>query len=148
MWNDTVRRRIIANLDTIYYEENAPMTERTTFKVGGPADLLVEPASPEELILLNHLATATGAPLTVIGGGSNLVVKDGGIRGLVMVIGPRLASWEDQGGGIILATAGIRLTELSSVAAKMGLAGLESAAGIPGTLGGAVTMNAGAYGGE
>ena len=130
----------------IALREHAPMAAFTTLRLGGPADLLAEPASPEELRRCLTAARAAGVPVTVIGRGSNLLVRDGGIRGLVIrttgMKGLRLS------GSRIEAQAGATLYEAARLAAHEGLAGLAFAAGIPGTVGGGVLMNAGAYGGE
>ena len=132
------------------YGFDVPMASRTTFRVGGPADLLVEPSTMEQCIaLMEWVRQCDNVPVTVIGGGSNLLVLDGGIEGLVIVIGEHFASYKVHAtSGIITADAGVRLSELSRAAAEAGLGGLEFASGIPGTLGGALVMNAGAYGSE
>ena len=132
------------------YGFDVPMASRTTFRVGGPADALVEPATMEQSIaLLEWAKYLDNVPVTVIGGGSNLLVLDGGIEGLVVVIGERFASYNVHAtSGVVRAEAGVRLSELSRAAAEVGLGGLEFASGIPGTLGGALVMNAGAYGSE
>lgn len=121
---------------------NEPMKNHTTFRVGGNADILVIPSSKEELIECLKL----DVPKFVMGNGSNLVVKDGGIRGLVIKT-TNLKNLEINE-NVIDADAGCMLAKISMVARDNLLAGLEFASGIPGTLGGAVYMNAGAYGGE
>lgn len=126
---------------------NAPMSEYTTLKLGGPADYLASPASEEELAALFAEARRADLPVTVIGHGSNLLVLDGGIRGLVIRLGKNMSRIEVKGNRV-KAQAGIMLGALAAAAAEAGLTGLEFASGIPGTLGGAVTMNAGAYDGE
>ena len=125
----------------------APMSEHTTLKIGGPADLLAQPASREELRLILSRAAEAGCPVTVIGNGSNLLVRDGGIRGLVVKIGPEMGA-VTANGRMLHAQAGALLSAVSREAAKRSLAGLAFAAGIPGTIGGGTYMNAGAYGGE
>lgn len=124
-----------------------PMSMHTTFKIGGPADLLVSPASIEQMKTVLHYCNDHKVPVIVIGAGSNLLVRDKGIRGIVIKLGRGLkdVSVEDKR---IYAEAGITITELSKIAARHSLSGLEFAEGIPGSLGGAVFMNAGAYGGE
>lgn len=126
-----------------------PMSAYTSFRVGGPADALVEAESPDDIALLVQAAVASGMPYTVIGLGTNLLVLDGGIRGLVIRVGPGLSDtvW-DCSPHTAVAGAGVPLAGLSRAAAQRGLTGLEFAEGIPGTVGGAVVMNAGAYGGE
>lgn len=118
------------------------MSKHTSFKTGGKAEYFVTPESKEELIEILKLE----APITVIGNGSNLLVKDNGIRGIV-VSTIKLRNYKIDG-DTIEADAGMPLIMLSKIAAENGLTGLEFACGIPGTLGGAVFMNAGAYGGE
>lgn len=128
-------------------EENASMARYTTFRIGGAAEVLCEPESREEVCGLVSLLKDKNEPYTIIGNGSNLLVSDAGIDGVVIRIARRMNKAEVLGEKIS-AESGILLSELSSVAAKAGLTGLEFASGIPGTLGGAIYMNAGAYGGE
>ena len=127
--------------------ENAPMPRYTTFRVGGPADVLFLPASVEELQQALAAAKEEGIPACLIGNGSNLIVRDGGIRGLVIVLGEPFSEVRVEGTQV-WAQAGARLSAVAAAAQRAGLAGLEFASGIPGTLGGGCAMNAGAYGGE
>ena len=127
--------------------ENAPMSRYTTFRVGGPADALFLPASVEELQAVLAAAKAEGVPVCLIGNGSNLIVRDGGIRGLVIALGEPFSELRVEGTQL-WAQAGARLSAVAAAAQRAGLAGLEFASGIPGTLGGGCAMNAGAYGGE
>ncbi len=137
---------ILEQLKSITNEENIfvnePMKKHTTFKTGGNADYLVTPTSKEEMIELLKI----DIPKTVIGNGSNLLVKDGGIRGLVIQLSKNDRYTINE--NVIEAGSGIFVAKLSQLALKEGLTGLEFACGIPGTLGGAIYMNAGAYGGE
>lgn len=126
---------------------NEPMSEHTTLKLGGPADYLVFPRSAEEIAAMFAEAGAYGLPVTVIGHGSNLLVLDGGIRGLVICVGKNMRKIT-RDGNRITAQAGAMLGSVALEAAEAGLSGLEFASGIPGTVGGGVTMNAGAYDGE
>ena len=126
---------------------NEPMSAHTTLKLGGPADYMVFPGSEEEIAELYAEARANDVPVTVIGHGSNLLVLDGGIRGLVICIGKNMRQITREG-NIIRAQAGAMLGSVAMEAAEAGLQGLEFASGIPGTVGGGVTMNAGAYCGE
>ena len=126
---------------------NAPMSEYTTLKLGGPADYLAFPRSAEEINALFAEAGAYNLPVTVIGHGSNLLVLDGGIRGLVICVGKNMRKITREG-NLITAQAGAMLGSVAMEAAEAGLSGLEFASGIPGTVGGGVTMNAGAYNGE
>lgn len=124
-----------------------PMKRHTSFRIGGPADALAHPQTEEELSLLLERAGALGVPVTVIGNGSNLLVRDKGIRGLVIKLGGALCGFS-QDGVTLTFGSGATLAFASRKAAELSLAGLEFASGIPGTIGGAVCMNAGAYGGE
>ena len=126
---------------------NEPMSGHTTLKLGGPADYLVFPRSAEEITALFAEAGAYGLPVTVIGHGSNLLVLDGGIRGLVISVEKNMRKITVEG-TTVTAQAGAMLASVAMAAAEAGLSGLEFAAGIPGTVGGGVTMNAGAYDGE
>lgn len=124
-----------------------PMKNHTSFKIGGPADFLVTPCSVESICEIIKLCNNEKLPIFIMGNGTNLLVSDKGIRGVVVKIYDNLNSCfvkEDY----IEAYAGILLSKLSDIALENELAGLEFASGIPGTLGGAVAMNAGAYGGE
>lgn len=124
-----------------------PMSRHTSFRIGGPADALLVPKNLAELKVALVAAHELGIPLTVIGNGSNLLVCDGGIRGLVIKLAGTL-DWMHITGSTIRAGCGILLSTLAHKAVEASLGGLEFAAGIPGTLGGAAAMNAGAYGGE
>lgn len=120
------------------------MSRHTSFRVGGPADLYVRPADFPSLEAARAILAEAGLPVLVIGLGTNLLVRDGGIRGAV-VSTARLSGWRVDGTRM-LAQSGSPLAALAREAARQGLSGLEFAAGIPGTLGGAVVMNAGAHG--
>ena len=126
---------------------NAPMREYTSLKLGGPADWLASPGSTEEIQAMLAEAKRNGIPVTVIGHGSNLLVLDGGIRGLVIRIGKPMNKVTIRGNRL-RAQAGAMLGAVAASAADTDLSGLEFASGIPGTAGGGVRMNAGAYGGE
>lgn len=125
---------------------NEPMRNHTNFKLGGPADILVLPESLEELTDVLTEARKSNTPYFIIGNGSNLIVKDGGIRGMVVKL-ERLTNAYFRESRLI-AQAGVELKNLSQMALEAAMTGLEFACGIPGSLGGAVFMNAGAYGGE
>ena len=126
---------------------NELMSRHTTFRVGGPADLMYFPSSSEQLVSALQLAKEEGVPAMVMGNGSNMIVRDGGIRGLVIVLGERFAQVSVDG-EILTAQAGASMAKVSSAAQAAALAGLEFASGIPGSLGGGCAMNAGAYGGQ
>ena len=135
----------IARSDQILIDE--PMSRHTTFKVGGPADVMFLPESEDQVVAAIEAAKAEGVPIQVIGNGSNLLVRDGGIRGLVIALGEGMAAIA-RAGNVITAWAGASLARVAAYAQAAGLAGLEFASGIPGTLGGGCAMNAGAYGGQ
>ncbi len=131
--------------------KDAPLSDFTSFRTGGPADFIVIPNSSEEIGKIILLAKENKTPYYIIGNGSNLLVSDAGFRGIIIVMkeGRNGVSFEEKGDKtLVKAEAGCSLARLARVAAGRGLAGLEFAAGIPGSLGGAVYMNAGAYGGE
>ena len=127
--------------------ENEPLARHTTFRVGGPADVLFLPESAEELRQAMELAREAGEDCLVIGNGSNLLVRDGGVRGLVIKLAGPMSGISVEGTSI-RAQAGASLSQVSRAALQASLTGLEFASGIPGSLGGALAMNAGAYGGE
>ncbi|MDY6825712.1 MAG: UDP-N-acetylmuramate dehydrogenase [Bacillota bacterium] len=124
---------------------NEPLASYTSWKVGGPADYYIAPHSVNELVEVIMLSKKFELPLFVMGNGTNLLVLDGGIRGLVVHIGAAF-SYIKQGENGITAGAGMAMTALARETVKKGWRGVEFAAGIPGTLGGAVIMNAGAFG--
>lgn len=124
-----------------------PMDRHTTFRVGGPARRFARPDSVEECAALLDLAERERWPFLLVGNGSNLLVSDGGLDALVIHTG-RMDAIERTGERTIRAGAGLRLSKLAVFAQRENLGGLEFAHGIPGSLGGAVCMNAGAYGGE
>ena len=130
-----------------YVLTNEPMSRHTTFRIGGPADYYVTPGSPDEIIKILDLCKNSGMPFYIVGNGSNLLVKDEGFRGLVIEIGSRISNVSINEYRIT-AGAGAKLGQVAKTAMENGLAGMEFAHGIPGTVGGAVVMNAGAYGGE
>lgn len=123
------------------------MSLHTTFRVGGPADLYAEPETAEEVRELIAEARERGMPCFLMGRGSNLLVGDGGYRGMVICFGKGFSRVKSSG-GIVEAQAGATLGAAAACALESGLEGMEFAAGIPGSVGGALVMNAGAYGGE
>ena len=125
----------------------ARMARYTTFRVGGEADVLVQIASEQEIAVALRAAKRAGVRVTVIGNGSNLLVRDGGIRGLVLRIAGDFSSIRREG-DCLIAQAGATLSACAQFAQREGLAGLAELSGIPGTVGGGAVMNAGAYGGE
>ncbi|WP_311408271.1 UDP-N-acetylmuramate dehydrogenase [Liquorilactobacillus uvarum] len=125
---------------------NEPLSKYTNTRTGGPADLLAFPQAVNELKNMIIKAKKLAIPVTVVGNASNLIVKDGGIRGLVLIL-VKLNQIKIENKNVI-AQAGASLIDTTEAAYKLGLTGLEFAAGIPGSIGGAIFMNAGAYGGE
>ncbi|MDQ3794892.1 MAG: UDP-N-acetylmuramate dehydrogenase [Actinomycetota bacterium] len=126
---------------------NESLKRYTAWKIGGPADVLLEPREADELIGAIKKAREHDIPVTVLGGGTNVLVRDGGIRGLTIRLAKSLTRVEIEGYHVT-AEAGVLYPVLANATAGRGLRGLEFATGIPGTVGGAVYMNAGAYGGE
>ena len=126
---------------------NEPMSLHTTFRIGGPADYFVSPGDEESLREVIRICRETQTPFTLIGNGSNLLVGDGGYRGVVICLARTMSEIRVEG-DTITAEAGAMLSSVAREAYNASLTGLEFAAGIPGTLGGGVIMNAGAYGGE
>ena len=124
-----------------------PMSVHTSFHIGGPADALVIPACPEDICKVLRIARENRVPLTVVGNGSNLLVRDKGIRGIVLKLGNALKHWE-QNGDTFVFDSGVSLARCCRIIGDAGYTGMEFAVGIPGSLGGAVYMNAGAYDGE
>jgi UDP-N-acetylmuramate dehydrogenase len=122
-----------------------PMARHTTWRVGGPADLFIEPADLDDLLRTLELLKSAGVPWMVVGAGSNLLVKDGGIRGAVLYL-KRFRQLDIETTGRVTAGGGLPLMTLIRETTAVGLAGLEALAGIPGTVGGGVAMNAGAGG--
>lgn len=127
--------------------QNEPLANHTTMKVGGPADLLVEPNSIESLKKTMEVITKHQVPWRVIGRGSNLLVLDEGIRGVVIKLAKGMDHLEENG-EIITVGGGYSLITLATLQSRKGLSGLEFAGGIPGSVGGAVYMNAGAHGSD
>lgn len=123
------------------------MSAHSTFRVGGPADLVFMPSSREELVFAVQAAKQAGIPFTILGHGSNILVADKGIRGLVILLGEKFSTISREDDVLLAADAGALLSTVAKFAAKEGLTGMEFAAGIPGSVGGAVYMNAGAYDG-
>lgn len=147
-WKKAFEQELAALLPPEQIRREEPLARHTTFRVGGPAEYFVMPQLAE-ISRVVALCKRFEVPLTVIGNGSNLLVSDAGLRGVVLEIGKAAAgitvlSEEET----LVVQAGTLLSETARTAAKHGLSGMEFAAGIPGSLGGAVFMNAGAYGGE
>ena len=139
------------SLCAVTKEENVlkdePMRKHTTFRIGGPADYFVTPESKEEIREIIALCKKENVPYYIVGNGSNLLVGDKGYRGVILQIFKKMNQIQVEGEKIT-AQAGALLSKVAAAAYEASLTGFEFAAGIPGTLGGAVRMNAGAYGGE
>ncbi len=144
---DTELLRSAAALDDVEVLPNEPLSKHTSLGVGGPADLFVIPNSVDALCHVVRYATDAAIPAFVLGEGTNVVVRDGGVRGMVIKIGQNLAEIA-RDNCHVTAQAGARLAMLCRKCCEWGLSGLEFAAGIPGSVGGALVMNAGAYDGE
>lgn len=134
-----------------------PMSRHTSFRIGGPADALVFPGDESELARIIRIARTKRIPLFMLGGGTNLLVGDKGVRGIVISLSSRLAgdsfrrivrTREEPNGVFLYAGAGVALARLLKYTVQNGLTGVEFTAGIPGSLGGAIVMNAGSYGKE
>lgn len=137
---ETIQKNIAGRVLT-----QQPLSRYTTWRIGGPADILVIPVGRDDILTCARLVAAAGCPLYVIGNGSNVLVADAGLRGAVL----RLAGgWAEHAfqSNRLWAAAGASLPGLTRLAARRGLAGLEFAAGIPASIGGAVLMNAGSFG--
>ncbi len=147
MIGEAVRQALgaIVPQENLHYDEQ--MSDHTTFRVGGPADCLVEIENPTQLQKITKYLTAIGLPYVLIGNGSNLLVGDRGFRGVVLEVCEKMSRIQVEG-CVIRAQAGALLSQIARAALEHGLTGFEFAAGIPGTVGGAVVMNAGAYDGE
>ena len=146
-----ISEAVIEALKGFIPEENInlhePMAGHTTFRIGGPADCLLQLENEEQLKNILRYLNAVEEPRFVLGNGSNLLVSDHGYRGVILQIGQKMSHIQVEGNRII-AQAGALLSQVAKTALEHGLTGLEFASGIPGTVGGGVVMNAGAYDGE
>ncbi|MDY4192684.1 MAG: UDP-N-acetylmuramate dehydrogenase [Oscillospiraceae bacterium] len=147
MTNDLKLQFLCQNLEC-EYTADAPLKDYTTFRIGGPADCLIEPYDEGQVAKVVEFCQKSGIRYQFLGNGSNVLAPDGGVRGAVIRLGPNFSYIRRLSGGEILCGAGATLAQLASFAQKQGLTGLEFAWGIPGSVGGALYMNAGAYGGE
>lgn len=146
-----ISEAVIRTLKTFVPEENIrlqePMADHTTFRIGGPAWCFVQPENRDQLIQVERYLGKVEVPFFILGNGSNLLVSDKGYQGIVLQIGQKMSKIE-VADTVITAQAGASMAQVSRAALEHGLTGLEFASGIPGTIGGGVVMNAGAYGGE
>ncbi len=135
------------HMPTLEIKQNEPMNKHTSFKVGGNADIFIKIKSVEELKYILNYSKENKIPLTVLGNGSNVLVKDKGIRGITIVLSglDNIQITEDKNDVICTLGAGVKLGMFSAMCLKNEITGFEFASGIPGTIGGAIRMNAGAY---
>lgn len=148
LWEETFGAQLEKFLRSEQFIFHAPMNEHTTFKIGGEADVLIFPSSAEEVSKIFKLVDLFSLPCVVLGNGSNVLVRDKGIRGVVVKFTEKFFGNMRCEGQRLFACAGAELKTVSNFAAENGLTGLEFACGIPGSIGGAIFMNAGAYDGE
>ena len=127
------------------FAQGEPLAPHTTFKIGGPADVFVTPDTEQGLVATLDTCYRCDLPLTIVGNGSDLLVGDKGIRGVVVALGEGLSDITIDGTHVT-AAAGALLSDVAAAAAEAGLTGMEPISGIPGSVGGACYMNAGAYG--
>ncbi len=148
----SIENKLISILGSDNVIKEADMSSYTTFRIGGIADYVVTPENKEQLAKLLHLIKEENVDFVVIGNGSNILVSDNGFDGIVIQLGDKFSSFvikdKDESGVYVDVTAGMRLSRLGNELAASSIEGFEFATGIPGTIGGAVMMNAGAYGGE
>lgn len=146
-----MNQNIVEKFNNLLGEEkvkvNEPMNRHTTFRIGGPADCFLMPSSQEEVRKIIKICKEETLPYFILGNGSNLLVSDEGYRGVIIQLYRNYGDISVEG-NMIRANAGALLSQIASAAKHASLTGFEFAGGIPGTLGGAVVMNAGAYGGE
>lgn len=147
-WYTALDEKVRERLPDLDWVCGEPMAKHTSFRIGGPARRMAFPASAEQIVLLMSLARECGVEPFLLGNGTNLLVSDEGLDTVVIDTSARFTHIALTGEGELTADAGVPLSRLALFAWKNGLTGLEFAHGIPGTLGGGVVMNAGAYGGE
>ena len=146
--NKTLRALIFDRLPRYEIKENEPLANHTSFRIGGPAELMVFPANRDELQTALRCAIEAGEKPRILGAGTNVLAPDEGVRGLVICLRDTFMGLTLLDDTHIEAMSGMTLAKTAMFAARNGLSGLEFAHGIPGTVGGAIYMNAGAYGGE
>lgn len=146
MYNNDFKNKLLNICSNV--KEDEPMSKHTTFRIGGNADFYVSISSEDEISEIIKLCKQEKVRFYIIGNGSNLLVKDEGFRGVIIEIGNGYADIEEIDDETFVAKGGILLSRIAAYALEHELSGFEPLSGIPGTLGGAVVMNAGAYGGE
>ena len=142
------QRKMTALLPSFEFRMEEPMEKHTSFRIGGPVEVMAFPKNPEELQEILKVSALLDCKPAILGAGTNILAPDAGIRGLVICMKDCLDTMEQLDETHIQVSAGVSMARAASFAANMGLSGLEFAHGIPGSVGGGVYMNAGAYGGE
>ena len=137
----------LRNIDDLEIKINDDMKNHTTFKIGGPVDFMVMPKTVKSIQEAVRIARDFKIPYMIMGNGSNLLVKDGGVRGMIIKLNDNFNKYSVNGNRIV-AESGLLMSDLSNIAFENSLTGLEFSGGIPGTIGGGLTMNGGAYGSE
>lgn len=147
-WYTTLDEKVSSYLPDLKWLHDEPLSRHTSFRIGGPARRMALPHCCEQIVLLMGLLDEAGIRPLLLGNGTNLLVSDAGVDTVVIKTGELLGAIERSGETELTAEAGVSLARLATFAWKQGLTGLEFAHGIPGSLGGGVVMNAGAYGAE
>ncbi|MDR1774076.1 MAG: UDP-N-acetylmuramate dehydrogenase [Clostridioides sp.] len=147
MNKEYIFNELVKKLDKKDIKIDEPMKKHISFKVGGPADILVRPRNEEQIRYIMNLIKEEKIPFLIIGNGSNLIIRDGGIRGIVIELSDNFSEINIEN-NIVEVQSGALLSIIGHKILESSLKGFEFATGIPGTIGGAVSMNAGAYGGE
>ena len=142
------QKKLVTLLPDIHFAMEEPMAKHTSFRIGGPVEVMAFPKTAEELATLLKTSALLDIMPAILGAGTNILAPDEGIRGLVICLKDCMDSMEQLDATHIRVAAGVTMTRAAIFAANLGLGGLEFAHGIPGTVGGGVYMNAGAYGGE
>lgn len=146
-WNQ-FQQQIADYLPKIALRFDEPLSKHTSFRIGGPAEVMAFPQNADELAEILKVSKELDIRTSILGAGTNVLAPDEGVAGLVICLKDSLNGIQELGGGRILVMAGVTMSRAAVFAANHGLAGMEFAHGIPGTIGGGVYMNAGAYGGE
>ena len=145
---NSFQQKIAGNLPQVELRFHEPLSKHTSFRIGGPAEVMAFPKGEEELAQILKVSRKLDISYRILGAGTNVLAPDQGVPGLVICLKDCLGGIEQLPGSCIRAMAGVTMSRAAVFAANQGLSGLEFAHGIPGTVGGGVYMNAGAYGGE
>jgi UDP-N-acetylmuramate dehydrogenase len=143
-----LQQKLSVMLHDVELRFEEPLAKHTSFRIGGPAEVIAFPKSVDELSKILKVSALLDCKTAILGAGTNILAPDAGLRGLIICLKDCLDGMEQLGGTEIRVMAGVTMTRAAVFAANLGLSGLEFAHGIPGTVGGGVYMNAGAYGGE